>query len=171
MLPTKLHETAEGVEGWHTQMRKDILANSSNDQTQHYVRLLTKLPLHHSVLHQVNPSGECYITQAQRTNSEIQRRIRVLHGLEIPPKDVKFTSRFFQKWHKKKRKLTVVNDVLYQILQSNVEHEIHRQVVVTMTQWMTQLRHCITTPCKDTLAQPKCCTSNTHNITCPIWPR
>ena len=103
-LPMKLHETAEDFEPRRTQMRKDFLASSSRDQIQHYVRFLAKLIPRQSVLHQVSPSVECHLTQAQRANADTKRRICVLYASELPPNHVNFTNRFFQMFWKKQTK-------------------------------------------------------------------
>ena len=104
MLPMNISETAQEIEPRRTQLRNDFQAGSWKEQIQLHVRFIPKQPSQPSVRHQVSPSGECHFPQAQRTNTDKQRLIRVLIGSELPPNHLSFTSRFFQKLQKKRTK-------------------------------------------------------------------
>ena len=69
--------------------------------------------LHDNVVNQVCPNGEFQIIQDQVVNLDIQRMIRVLNQKETLPNHVNFESQFFQKLVKNKKRLEVVNNVLY----------------------------------------------------------
>ena len=56
--------------------------------------------------------------------------IRVLYGYDLPPNHISFTSRFFQQLRRNKRRLEVVNDVLYRKFYNNVWHGTHKEIVV-----------------------------------------
>ena len=59
------------------------------------------------------PQWEVQIIQDQIVNLDIQRMIRVLNQKETLPNHVNFESQFFQKLVKNKKRLEVVNNVLY----------------------------------------------------------
>ena len=113
MLSMKLHETAKDFELPWKQIRMDFLASSSKNQTQHYGRFIPRLRSRQLELLQVEPPVEWHITLAVRANIDIQSVMRFLHGSELQPLHVNFTSGFFQKLHKNKRSLEVFNVVLY----------------------------------------------------------
>ena len=69
--------------------------------------------LHDNVVNQVCPNGEFQIIQDQLVNPDIQRMIRILNQKETLPNHVNFESQFFQKLVKNKKRLEVVNNVLY----------------------------------------------------------
>ena len=68
---------------------------------------------HDNVVNQVCPNGDFQIVQDQLQNSEIQRMIRILSQNETPPNHANFECQFFQKLVKNKKRLEVVNNVLY----------------------------------------------------------
>ena len=71
-------------------------------------------PRHHdNVVNQVCPNGDFQIVQDQLQNSDIQRMIRILSQNETPPNHANFESQFFKKLVKNKKRLEVVNNVLY----------------------------------------------------------
>ena len=78
MLPVKSQEMDERFQQRRAQLSNDFLPGSLEYQIQPYVRFIPKKPLQSSVQHQVSPSGESHITQAQPANTDIQRMIRVL---------------------------------------------------------------------------------------------
>ena len=56
--------------------------------------------------------------------------VLVLRGCELPPNHVKFTSRFYQKIHKNKRKRGAANVVQYQKFYNDVGQETYRHTAV-----------------------------------------
>ena len=59
------------------------------------------------------PNGGLQIVQEQLENCDIQRMIRILCQSETPPNHANFESQFFQKLVKNKKRLEVVNNVLF----------------------------------------------------------
>ena len=112
MRPLKLLEKVKDFEQRRTQMRDEFRASSSKDQIQQYVKIKPKLPPSQPVLHQISPLRECHDTEAQTANADIQPMIRVLHAFEHPPNQANFTIMFFQKLHKNKLRLEVVNELM-----------------------------------------------------------
>ena len=81
-------------------------------------------------VNQVCPSGTSEIVNAQGENSDVQRVIRILTVQETPPNQVNFTSNFFQKLFKNRKRLEVVNNALYRQFFDNVGNLAYRQIVV-----------------------------------------
>ena len=82
------------------------------------------------MVNQVCPSGVSEIVRAHSLNSEVQRMIRIVTKQETPPSQVNFASTFFQKPYKNRKRLEVVNNVLYRQFFDNVGHLVYQQIVV-----------------------------------------
>ena len=82
------------------------------------------------MVNQVCPSGTSENVKAQGENSDVQRIIRILTVQETPQNQVNFTSTFFQKLYKNRKRLEVVNNVLYTQFFDNVGKLAFRQIVV-----------------------------------------
>ena len=68
---------------------------------------------HTNTVNQVCPQGDPQIIQAQLSNQDVQKMIRVLVNDEPLPNHVNFASTFFQKLVKNRKRLEVVNKALY----------------------------------------------------------
>ena len=82
-----------------------------SDPTLFLTRFYQRNQVH--TVNQVYPSGNSEIVKAQGENSDVQRVIRILTVQETPPNQVNFASTFFQKLFKNRKRLEVVNNVLY----------------------------------------------------------
>ena len=83
------------------------------------------------MVNKVTPSGTSEIVNAQGKNSDIQRAIRILTLPETPLNQVNFANTFFQKLFKNRKRLEVVNNVLYRQFFDNMENLAYRQIVVS----------------------------------------
>ena len=79
------------------------------------------------MVNQVCPSGVSETVKDQGESSDVQRVIRILTVQETPPNHVNFESTFFQKLFKNRKRLEVVNNVLYRQFFDNLAY---RQIVV-----------------------------------------
>ena len=70
------------------------------------------------------------LIQAQKANWVIQKMIRVFEGSEILQHPVNMQDQFFQKLHKNRKRLQVVNGVLYRQFFYHTGLESHKQLVV-----------------------------------------
>ena len=94
--------------------------------------LLTKFTRkqHPNMVNQVCPQGNSQIIQDQLSNQDIQKMVRVLVNDEPFPDHVNFASSFFQKLVKNKKRLEVVNNVLYRKFFDNTGRVLFKQIVV-----------------------------------------
>ena len=99
-----------------------------SDPTLFFTRFYQRTQIH--TVNQVCSSGNSQIVKAQGENSDVQRVIRVITVQETPPNQVNFASTFFQKLFKNRKRLKVVNKVLYRQFFDNVGNLAYRQVVV-----------------------------------------
>ena len=130
-IPQKDDEPDEEFER-RKQVIKDQLTPHIVDLPEHecFIRLVKKSS--HSTLevNQVSPSGINDIVEAQKQDLDIQRMIRILKQQEPPPNQVNFTSRFFQKLNKNKKRLVVEQDVLYRNFYDQTGKTQYKQIVV-----------------------------------------
>ena len=99
-----------------------------SDQTLFFTRFYQRNHVH--TVNQVCPSGDSEIVEAQGENSDVQRVIRILTVQETPPNQANFASTFFQKLFKNRKRLEVVNNVLYRQFLDNRGNLAYRQIVV-----------------------------------------
>ena len=99
-----------------------------SDPTLFFTRFYQRNQVH--TVNQVCPSGDSEIVKAQGENSDVQRVIRIVTVQETPPNQVNFASTFFQKLFKNRKRLEVVNNVLYRQFFDNTGNLAYRQVVV-----------------------------------------
>ena len=99
-----------------------------SDPTLFFTRFYQRNQVH--TVNQVCPSGNSEIVKAQGEKSDVQRVIRILTAQETPPNQVTFASTFFQKLFKNRKRLEVVNNVLYRQFFDNVENLAYRKIVV-----------------------------------------
>ena len=98
------------------------------DPTLFFIRFYQRNQVH--MVNQVCPLGVSEIVRAQGLNSEFQSMIRILAKQETPPRQMNFASTFFQKFYKNRKRLEVVNNVLYRQFFDNVGILAYRQIVV-----------------------------------------
>ena len=85
---------------------------------------------HPNSVNQVCPNGDSQIIQDQLSNQDIQKMVRILTNNEPLPSHVNFTSSFFQKLVKNRKRLEVVNKVLYRNFFDNTGRFLLKQIVV-----------------------------------------
>ena len=81
-------------------------------------------------MNQVSPAEGIDLIETQKANWVIQNVIRVLEGSEILQHRVNMLDQFFQKLYKNRKRLQVVNGVLYRQFFDNTGLESHKQLVV-----------------------------------------
>ena len=113
-----------------------------SDPTLFFTRFYQRNQVH--TVNQVCPSGNSEIVKAQGENSDVQRVIRILTVQETPPNQVNFASTFFQKQFKNRKRLEVVNNVLYRQFFDNTGNLAYRQIVVPpeTTETIFRTMHC-----------------------------
>ena len=79
---------------------------------------------------QVSPAEGINLIQVQRANWVIQKMIRVLEDSEILQHPVNMQDQFFQKLYNNRKRLQVVNRVLYRQFFDHTGLESHKQLVV-----------------------------------------
>ena len=129
MFPQQLRETEKQynrrIEGMRSQIQPFV---TPSDPAFLFSRFYRRDQVH--TVNQVCPSGVSEIVEAQSVSSDVQRVIRILTVQETPPNHVNFESTFFQKLLKNRKRLEVVNNVLYRQFFDNVGHLAYRQNVV-----------------------------------------
>ena len=100
------------------------------DEPIQLTQFIRKIPLSSPVMSQVSPAEGIDLIQAQKANWVIQKLIRVLEGSEILQHPVNMQDQFFQKLHKNRKRLQVVNGVLYRQFFDHTGLESHKQLVV-----------------------------------------
>ena len=128
--------------------------------------------LHDNVVNQVCPNGEFQIIQDQLVNLDIQRMIRVLNQKETLPNHVNFESQFFQKLVKNKKRLEVVNNVLYRNFFDGTGKIKCKQIVTRPKPFEKSFNPCTMTLYKVTLVVTKCsmnCVKGTTHQTSLNW--
>ena len=126
MFPQWCHEDDEQyrrrIDDIKTQVEPFV---TPSDPTHFFTRFYQRNQVH--MINQVCPSGDSEIVKAQGENSDVQRVIRILTAQETPPN---FASTFFQKLFKNRKRLEVVNNVLYRHFFDNVGNLAYRRIVV-----------------------------------------
>ena len=129
MFPQRCHEDDEQyrrrIDDIKTQVQPFV---TPSDPALFFTRFCQRNQVH--AVNQVCPSGTSEIVKAQGENSDVQRVIRILTVQETPPNQVNFTSTFFQKLFKNRKRLEVVNNALYRQFFDNVGNLAYRQIVV-----------------------------------------
>ena len=129
MFPRQHHEDGEQYNRRISEIRSQIQPFvTPSDPTLFFTRFYQRNQVH--MVNQVCPSGTSEIVKAQGENSDVQRVIRILTVQETPPNQVNFASTFFQKLFKNRKRLEVVNNVLYRQFFDNVGKLAYRQIVV-----------------------------------------
>ena len=93
-------------------------------------QFIRKVSLSHPVMSQVSPAEGIDLIQVQKNNWVIQKMIRFLEGTEILQHPVNMQDQFFQKLYKNRKRLQVVNGVLYRQFFDHTGLESHKQLVV-----------------------------------------
>ena len=83
------------------------------DEPIQLTQFIRKVSISRPVMSQVSPAEGIDLIENQKTNWVIQKMIRVLEGSEILQHLVNMQDQFFQKLHKIRKRLQVVNGVLY----------------------------------------------------------
>ena len=129
MFPQQHRESEEQyngrIEGMKSQIEPFV---TPSDPALLFTRFYQRDQVH--MVNQVCPSGVSEIVKAQGERSEVQRVIRILTAKETPANHVNFESTFFQKLFKNRKRLEVVNNVLYRQFFDKVGHLAYRQIVV-----------------------------------------
>ena len=129
MFPQWCHEDDEQyrrrIDDIKTQLQPFV---TPSDPTLFFTRFYQRNQVH--MVNQVCPSGDSEIVKAQGENSDVQRVIRILTAQETPPNQVNFASTFIQKLFKNRKRLKIVNNVLYRQFFDNVGNLAYRQIVV-----------------------------------------
>ena len=129
MFPRQHHEDGEHYDRRISEIRSQIQPFvTPSDPTLFFTRFYQRNQVH--MVNQVCSSGTSEIVKAQGENSDVQRVIRILTVQETPPNKVNFASTFFQKLFKYRKRLEVVNNVLYRQFFDNVGKLAYRQNVV-----------------------------------------
>ena len=100
------------------------------DEPIQLTQFINKVSLSNPVMSQVSPAEGINLIQIQKTNWVIQKMIRFLEGSEILQHPVSMQDHFFQKLHKNRKRLQVVNGVLYRQFYDHTGLESHKQLVV-----------------------------------------
>ena len=130
MIPRRDGETDDDFKARITEvnLHLDQLSITTSADGQYYTKFVPKgLP---TQVNQVSPSGEFAIVEKQRKDLDIQRMVRILKNEELPPNNPNFCSMFFQKLNKNRKRLEIVNDVLYRNFFDNTGKIKFKQVVV-----------------------------------------
>ena len=93
-------------------------------------QFIRKVSLSNPVMSQVRAAEGFDLIQVQKANWFIQKMIRDLEGSEILQHPVNMQDQFFQKLHKIRKCLQVVNGVLYRQFFDHMGLESHKQLVV-----------------------------------------
>ena len=93
-------------------------------------QFIRKVSLSHPVMSHVSPAEGIDLIHVQKNNWVIQKMIRFLEGTEILQHPVNMQDQFFQKLHKNRKRLQVVNGVLYRQFFDHTGLESHKQLVV-----------------------------------------
>ena len=83
------------------------------DEPIQLIQFTSKVSLSNPVMSHVSPAGRIDLIQVQKANWVIQKKIRVLEDSEILQHPVNMHDQFFQKLYKNRKRLQVVNGVLY----------------------------------------------------------
>ena len=83
------------------------------DEPIQLTQFIRKVSLSNPVMSQVSPIEGFDLIQVQKANWVIQKMIRVIEGSEILQHPVNMQDQFFQKLYKNRKRLQVVNGVLY----------------------------------------------------------
>ena len=83
-----------------------------------------------NTVNQVCPQGDSQIVQEQQSNQDFQQMVRVIVNNEPLPKHVNFASSFFQLLVKNRKRLEVVNKVVYRNFVDNTGRVLFKQIVV-----------------------------------------
>ena len=111
MFPQCCHEDEERrrrIDDIKTQVQPFV---TPSDPTLFFTRFYQRNQVH--MVNQVCPSRVSEMVMDQGLNSDVQSVIRIITAQETPPSQVNFTSTFFQKLFKNRKKLEVINNVLY----------------------------------------------------------
>ena len=100
------------------------------DEPIQLTQFINKVSLSYPVMSQVSPVEGIDLIQIQKTNWVIQKMIRFLEGSEILQHPVSMQDQFFQKLHKNRKRLQVVNGVLYRQFFDHTGLMSHKQLVV-----------------------------------------
>ena len=76
-------------------------------------QFIHKVSLSSPVMRQVSPAEGIDLIQVKKANWVIQKMIRILEGSEVLQHPVIMQDQFFQKLYKNRKRLQVVNGVLY----------------------------------------------------------
>ena len=129
MFPQWCHEDDEQyrrrIDDLKTQVQPFV---TPSDPTLFFTRFYQRNQVH--TVNQVCPSGSSEIVNAQGESKDVQRVIRILTVQETPPNQVNFASTFFQKLFKNRKRLEIVNNVLYRQFFHNTGNLAYRQIVV-----------------------------------------
>ena len=129
MFPQWRHEDDEQyrrrIDDIKTQVQPFV---TPSDPTLFFTRFYQQNQVH--MVNKVCPSRNSEIVKAQGENSDVQRVIRILSAQETPPNQVNFASTFFQKLFKNRKRLEVVNNVLYRQFFNNVGNLAYQQIEV-----------------------------------------
>ena len=129
MFPQWCHEDDDKYRRRIDDIKTQVLSFvTPSHPTLFFTRFYQRNQIH--TCNQVCPSGNSEIVRSQGENSDVQRVIRIITVQETPPNQVKFASSFFQKLFKNRKRLEVVNNVLYRQFCDNVGNLAYRQIVV-----------------------------------------
>ena len=116
----------------------DFIANDNHltyrltdvDEPIQLTQFIRKVSISRPVMSQISPAEGIDLIESQKTNWVIQKMIKVLEGSEILQHPVNMQDQFFQKSHKNRKRLQVVNGVLYRQFFDHTGLESHKQLVV-----------------------------------------
>ena len=116
----------------------DFIANDKHmtyrltdvDEQIQLTQFICKVSLSNPVMSQISPAEGIDQIHTQKANWVIQKMIRVLEGSEILQHPVNMQDQFFQKLYKNRKRLQVVNGVLYRQFFDHTGLESHKQLVV-----------------------------------------
>ena len=128
MFPQWCHEDDEQyrrrIDDIKTQVQPFV---TPSDPTLFFTRFYQRNQVH--TVNQVCPSENSEIVKAQGENSDVQRVFRILAVQETPPNQVNFASTFFQKLFQNRKRLEVVNNVLYRQFFDYTGNLAYRKIV------------------------------------------
>ena len=128
--------------------------------------------IHDNAVNQVCPNAEFQIFQEQLVNSDIQRMIRISNQNETLSNNLNFESQFFQKLVKNKKRLEVVNNVLYRIFLTVLKKLSVSKLLPFLKPSDKLFNHYTMTLCKVTLVVTKCymnCAKGITHLTSLNW--
>ena len=100
------------------------------DEPIQLTQFIRTVSLTNPVMSQVSSAEKIDLVQVQKANWVIQKMIRVLEDPEILQHPVNMQDQFFQKLYKNRKRLQVVNGVLYRQFFDHTRLESHKQLVV-----------------------------------------